>query len=113
MNKKTQQKLLKLVKTNYNDIAEQFNETRQKHSWQELIKLAKKVKSGSSVLDVGCGNGRLLKILPSNIKYLGVDSSKKLLNLAQQQHPQTTLGFQRGQDRASFGTAAAWDDHKR
>lgn len=88
MNRETQKKLLKLVKNNYSEIAEQFNETRKKQIWQEIDILAKKVKPGSSVLDVGCGNGRLLEALPPDIDYLGVDNSEKLLELARKEHPQ-------------------------
>ena len=61
MNKKTQKELLDIVKQNYEEIADQFSETRKKHLWPELIELTKNIKEGSSILDVGCGNGRLSK----------------------------------------------------
>jgi len=83
MDKQTQQKLLNLVKCNYEEIAEDFNETRKKYLWPEIIKLTKDVKDGNKVLDIGCGNGRLLEAFKDKkINYVGVDSSEKLINIA-------------------------------
>jgi SAM-dependent methyltransferase len=36
---------------------------------------------------LGCGDGRLLKLLPPGVDYLGVDSSAELIGLAQKQYP--------------------------
>lgn len=83
MNKKTQQDLLNIVEKNYNEIAEDFHETRKKYLWPELLNLTKDVKDGDSVLDVGCGNGRLIKAFEGKkVKYVGVDASEKLIELA-------------------------------
>ncbi|PIX02803.1 SAM-dependent methyltransferase, partial [bacterium (Candidatus Gribaldobacteria) CG_4_8_14_3_um_filter_42_11] len=44
------------------------------------------VKDGDKVLDVGCGNGRLVKAFENKkISYLGVDNSEKLIKLATNQ----------------------------
>lgn len=45
------------------------------------------VEPDSSVLDVGCGNGRLLLGLPKNTKYTGLDNSRVLLNEARKTNP--------------------------
>lgn len=83
MNQQTQKNLLDLVKRNYEEIAADFNLTRKKQLWPELIKLTKQIKAGSKVLDVGCGNGRLAgAFLDKDIKYLGVDNSEKLIEAA-------------------------------
>jgi SAM-dependent methyltransferase len=80
MDQATEQNLLNLVKNNYQEIALDFNETRKKPLWPELIKLTGEVKDGDSVLDVGCGNGRLLSAFQGkNIKYIGVDGSEELI----------------------------------
>ena len=83
MDKQTQKNLLKIVKRNYEEIAENFSETRKKYLWPELMKLTQNVKKGDKVLDVGCGNGRLLQAFKSKqIKYVGIDSSEKLIQIA-------------------------------
>lgn len=83
MDKVTQQNLLALVKRNYKEIAADFDNTRKKHLWPELIKLAGMVKAGDRVLDAGCGNGRLAGAFnEKKINYLGVDSSEKLIAAA-------------------------------
>ena len=88
MDKQTQKNLLKIVKRNYEETANDFNETRKKYLWPELIKLTNDVKDGDKVLDVGCGNGKLLEAFKNKrIYYLGVDDNKKLLNFAKFRHP--------------------------
>ncbi|MEA3463726.1 MAG: class I SAM-dependent methyltransferase [Patescibacteria group bacterium] len=93
MDKQTQKNLLNLVKRNYKEIAENFSETRKKYLWPELIKLTQNVKNGDKVLDVGCGNGRLLQaFLNKRISYVGMDSSEKLIDLAQQKNWKLEVG---------------------
>lgn len=85
MDKQTQKNLLTLVKTSYEEIADQFNETRKKYLWPELIKLTEEVKSGDRILDIGCGNGRLLEAFKNKrVDYLGIDNSEKLIDLARE-----------------------------
>lgn len=88
MDRQTQKKLLETVRRNYEEIADSFSSTRTNHSWPELVKLAEEIKEGETVLDVGCGNGRLLEILSEKkVKYLGVDQSAELLALARGRFP--------------------------
>lgn len=91
MNNQTQKNLLNIVKRNYEEIAEHYNETRKKHLeplWSELIKYARQAKTGSRILDIGCGNGRLIEAFKGkNINYLGIDSNQKLLENAKKQKP--------------------------
>ncbi|MDP2708979.1 MAG: class I SAM-dependent methyltransferase, partial [bacterium] len=83
MNKQTQKNLLDLVKRNYEEIAVDFDTTRKKYLWPELIKLASIVKDGDRILDVGCGNGRLIEAFKDKkINYLGVDNSEALIESA-------------------------------
>jgi SAM-dependent methyltransferase len=82
------EKLLKLVKDNYDDIAEAFDLDRRKPVWPETAKLASEVKPGSRVLDVGCGNGRLFNALSGKgVDYVGVDNSNNLLDKARSNYP--------------------------
>lgn len=95
MNKQTQKELLDIVKRNYEEIAEDFSETRQKKLWPELYKLTEEVKDGDSVLDAGCGNGRLLEAFKDKqIKYTGVDSGEKLIGLAKEKYESQDFNFQ-------------------
>ena len=88
MDKQTQKNLLNIIKKNYEEIAQQFSETRKKHIWPELVSLSYKVKEHDRILDVGCGNGRLLEVFKGkDLYYLGVDNSKRLIELAKTRYP--------------------------
>ncbi|KKU12247.1 MAG: hypothetical protein UX19_C0003G0002 [Candidatus Woesebacteria bacterium GW2011_GWA1_45_8] len=41
------------------------------------------LKPGSSLLDLGCGEGVLARHLPKNVSYLGIDTAKNLVSYAQ------------------------------
>lgn len=86
MKEKTAQKILNELQNNYNRIAEKFSETRNR-IWPFLYELKDFVKDGDRILDVGCGNGRLLEVLKEKkIKYLGIDFSSKLIKMAQKRY---------------------------
>lgn len=88
MDKITKDNLLRIVHDNYNDIAADFDTTRKKVIWPEIIKLASEVRDGDRVLDLGCGNGRLIESLKDKeIKYLGLDNSNELIKLAKKNYP--------------------------
>jgi 2-polyprenyl-3-methyl-5-hydroxy-6-metoxy-1,4-benzoquinol methylase len=91
MNKKTEKELLGLVEKNYKQIAEHYNETRKRHLqplWNKLVKYAENIKEGASILDVGCGNGRLIEAFENKkINYIGIDQNEKLIELAKKQKP--------------------------
>lgn len=88
MRKKTAEKLLNLVKSNYQAIAADFNETRKKEIWPEIRESAEALKNGDRVLDIGCGNGRFLEAcLDRGVNYLGVDNSPELIKAAEFNYP--------------------------
>lgn len=74
------------VKNTYDEIGKEFSASRQ-YIWPDLKPFLNEVKPNSTILDVGCGNGRLLLGLPKNIKYTGIDISNQLLSEAQKAHP--------------------------
>jgi ubiquinone/menaquinone biosynthesis C-methylase UbiE len=77
------------VRQSYSDIAAEFHQTRRKHVWPELEFLASYVKPDDSILDLGCGNGRLLKALPTvNLNYRGIEANPYLLEQAKQSYPE-------------------------
>ena len=70
---------------NYNEFSNEFNESRQ-NLWPELLEFEKYLKNGQKILDLGCGNGRLVNLLKNyEINYVGSDISSNLLNYAKKQ----------------------------
>ncbi len=71
----------------YDRIADHFSDTRSQ-PWPEFKLLQPYISSATTkLLDVGCGNGRLIDAIPA-VHYTGLDLSRQLLNLAQQRYPQ-------------------------
>ncbi|PLX22051.1 hypothetical protein C0584_00800 [Candidatus Parcubacteria bacterium] len=88
MDNNTEKRLLNIVKSNYDIIGKHFSETRKKEIWPELKKIAKQVEENSKILDLGCGNGRLLRAFDSkNLEYFGIDQSESLIEEAMKQFP--------------------------
>ncbi len=76
----------KELKEFYNNVAEIFSSTR-KYWWRDLYFIKKYLKSEGKALDFGCGNGRLLDFLKdTNLDYVGVDTSKKLIEIARKKY---------------------------
>lgn len=102
------QTILTEVQKTYNVIAGEFSQTRQYIGKEfELFKPYLKppyLRSPSDILpliivDVGCGNGRLLYFLKNIFtqekyrQYTGIDNSKNLLKEAKKLHPASTFTF--------------------
>lgn len=92
MRQRTADEILYQVVRSYDVIARHFSATRFK-IWPWLKELTEKVKSSDNILDVGCGNGRLLDVLPSDARYHGIDVSKELLVSAKQKYPYLKENF--------------------
>lgn len=86
MNQQTAENLMKITEKSYQKIASSFSDTRN-FSWGEVdLAITKYLKDDVKILDLGCGNGRLLISLKKYLKsfdYLGVDSCKELVEKAQ------------------------------
>ncbi|NMC51949.1 class I SAM-dependent methyltransferase [Candidatus Kuenenbacteria bacterium] len=82
MNNEQAKRIMEISKKTYEMIAADFSATRNR-VWPEMEILVKKyVKPGMKVLDLGCGNGRLLEVLPE-VEYWGVDVSEGLVGEAE------------------------------
>jgi 2-polyprenyl-3-methyl-5-hydroxy-6-metoxy-1,4-benzoquinol methylase len=87
------------LKNFYDKESKKYYFTRNKHrSDGEIIlnEIKKNPKKTISILEFGCGGGRLIKYLNQNLKnkkinYIGVDLSKKLLELAKKDNPKNTF----------------------
>ncbi|MEK7545263.1 MAG: methyltransferase domain-containing protein [Patescibacteria group bacterium] len=84
------EKLLKNVEKSYEIIAEEFSATRN-FGWSEFEIFKKYIPENAHVADIGCGNGRLRKSLPTEINYTGIDTNKTLLEKAKKEHLNDTF----------------------
>lgn len=78
------QQLLEKTRRDYDTIAASFSETRERT--YDLQPLVRDVKDGESVLDAGCGNGRLLDRLPVGVRYTGCDTSERMIEIARKRY---------------------------
>lgn len=79
------------LRRSYEAIAADFDHSRQ-YSTPELQAAVDAIKPGHTILDLGCGNGRLLKAVDNvNFDYLGIDTNPALLRQAQLNFPQATF----------------------
>lgn len=86
MNKKYAEGLVEKTKNDFNEIAESFSESRSQ-LWPEIEELKEYIRDEERVLDLGCGNGRLIELFESRkIDYIGVDFSEKLIEMAKKKY---------------------------
>lgn len=84
-----------MISLNYDPYAQTFSNSRKDLKWKEidyfLDKYIRPKKDFPSILDVGCGNWRLLGLMSESsityLDYLWVDSSAWLLDEAKKDYP--------------------------
>ena len=82
LNKKQHKVLHSKVDKSYNTIASKFSASRNR-PWIEFDLYKNYLSAGASVLDIGCGNGRLLLHFDDlNISYTGLDISSEMIEHA-------------------------------
>ncbi|NDK09518.1 class I SAM-dependent methyltransferase [Candidatus Gracilibacteria bacterium] len=76
----------------YNQFGKTFAASRNNMKWEEIIYFFSNLKNKPSILDVGCGSGRLLeqyygyfKLYP--VEYVGIDLSSELIGEARSSFP--------------------------
>uniref|UniRef100_A0A8C8ZDF4 tRNA (carboxymethyluridine(34)-5-O)-methyltransferase ALKBH8 n=1 Tax=Prolemur simus TaxID=1328070 RepID=A0A8C8ZDF4_PROSS len=68
----------------YEEIARHFSSTR--HSpWPRVVEFLKALPSGSTVADIGCGNGKYLGI-NKELHMIGCDRSQNLVDICREKH---------------------------
>lgn len=76
----------------YNTIANHFSNTRS-FLWPELADFLPYIRSSSHIIDIGCGNGRLIELIrEKQCTYLGIDQAEDLLTEAKRKWP--TFSFE-------------------
>lgn len=97
MNRETARALKAINIRFYAEIADDFSLTRRDPwpGWQRAVsQLQRQDLSSPAVLDLGCGNGRFASFLEAewgaSYLYLGLDSSKALLEHARSAHSENT-----------------------
>jgi len=88
MNKEYAEYLLEKTRQDYNLIAQDFANKRER-IWEETrFLLENYLKPNEKVLDLGCGNGRYFPLFKEkSVDYYGIDSSKDLIKIAQRDYP--------------------------
>ncbi|HOK35578.1 MAG TPA: class I SAM-dependent methyltransferase [Candidatus Pacearchaeota archaeon] len=81
--------LIKKVRDDYNEGAEQFSRARQ-FTWKEMNFLFDNyLQPGDKVLDLGCGNGRFYEVFKGKkVEYFGIDNCEALINIAKEKYPE-------------------------
>ncbi len=104
MKPQTVKKLLKLNYDLYESQALDWDKTRSAIWEKPILDFIDKIKPKSSILDLGCGNGRLCDCIAKHglstrfnsgskqikqlkIKYVGIDISKKFIELNKKKYP--------------------------
>jgi SAM-dependent methyltransferase len=87
----TAQKILRQVRDSYHRIGHEFSDTRR-YGWEEFKFFKKYLFANSEIVDLGCGNGRLINFLDQyflgeTFRYIGIDNSTALLEKAHQLFP--------------------------
>lgn len=88
--KKNNKNLNNMVINTYDIIAQDYNKAfgNDMSDKKYIDKFLKKVSPGGKILDVGCGVGNLTKyIKDNNFDVMGIDLSKKMLNIAIKRFP--------------------------
>jgi ubiquinone/menaquinone biosynthesis C-methylase UbiE len=77
------------VKDTYNKISENFSHTRYK-IWHDTEIFLDKLPSNSSVLEVGCGNGKNM-MYRQDLNFTGIDNSEKLVEICRNKNLNVSL----------------------
>ena len=78
------------LKSTYNHIAENWHQDHKDDTWwiEATDKFISFLESGSTVLDVGCGNGSKAKYLANKgLKVVGTDFSEKMIEISKREVP--------------------------
>lgn len=107
-NSNREKKIREEVTQFYDNIAQQFSQTRQ-NWWDNLNFIEKYINKNDRLLDFGCGNGRLLEFIYGKnleVDYLGIDISQELIEIAKHNYPQEKFSVIEKENQLNYS-----DDH--
>jgi SAM-dependent methyltransferase len=81
VNRDTEKRLIALNRRFYDDFASAFSDSRSATE-PGLERIITQIEPDARVLDLGCGQARLARMLPPSCSYVGVDSSEAMLSIA-------------------------------
>ena len=70
---------------NYAQLAPHYD-TDKSPVWQEIVDLVAGIGPRDSVLDVGCGTGRVSRVLSAQCRYVGIDLSEDMIRVARKRN---------------------------
>ena len=90
--------LAEKTRADYDALADAMDVTRHE-VWREVADLVPVFRHEDTVLDIGCGNGRMVQALTGTIPgrrvsirhYIGLDASPELVKRAKNRYPQATF----------------------
>ncbi|MBT4723123.1 class I SAM-dependent methyltransferase [Candidatus Falkowbacteria bacterium] len=86
--------MIKQNKNSYDQTAKMFSSSRR-YVWPDLLVFQNYIKEGDKLLDLGCGNGRLVDLVKDlKVDYLGVDNSQGLIDCAAKSFPDKNFQVQ-------------------
>ena len=68
-----------------------YGQSKDQELYVSLKWLNNRLKNGSSILDVGCGTGRVAQLLSKNFKVTGIDNSPQMIKLSRLTAPKATF----------------------
>ncbi len=84
--KTNSQDIIRKTRDDYNLIASHFSATRER-PWPEMQQFKNFIRDGHTILDWGCGNGRLLMLCEGRqVIYHGVDQSREMIEIARSKY---------------------------
>ncbi len=83
MNAETQQRLRELNRELYDTFAGAFSDSRAE-SEPGFERIVAQMAPGDRVIDLGCGQARLARLLPPGCTYVGVDFSAEMVRVARE-----------------------------
>ena len=108
MNPQLVKQLVALNASFYSRFANEFSETRSS-AQMRLNRIVKYVPDGATLLEVGCGNGRLAERLDRDahpLTYVGVDAAREMIDIANARR--LGLRFVRAEFRVADLTDPEW-----